>query len=107
MGDVTAFRKAATARVLDGPGQASPEARRAAFANEGVDEAARGLIDKVAKHAYQVTDEDVAAAKRELSEDQIFELVVCAAMGQATRQLESALAALAAAGEPATEAGEA
>jgi hypothetical protein len=104
MGDVTAFRKAATARVLDGPGQASPEARRAAFANEGVAGAARALIDKVAKHADQITDDDVAAAKRELSEDQIFELVVCAAMGQATRQLEAALAALAAAAAPEDEA---
>ena len=32
-----------------------------------------------------------------LTEDQIFELVVCAAVGQATRQYESALEALAAA----------
>jgi len=30
-----------------------------------------------------------------LSEDQIFELVVCAAIGQATRQYQSALGALA------------
>jgi alkylhydroperoxidase/carboxymuconolactone decarboxylase family protein YurZ len=42
-----------------------------------------------------VTDADIAAAKAAgLSEDHIFELVVTAAVGQANRQLESALAAL-------------
>jgi alkylhydroperoxidase family enzyme len=84
-------------RAVEGPAKASPEARRAAFANDGVaPEAVRVLLDKVARHAYRVTDEDVAAAKAAgLSEDQIFELVVCAALGQAQRQLDAALAALA------------
>jgi len=90
-------QKALIDRIVEGPGQSSPEQRRAAFANEGVAEPARGLIDKVAKHAYKVTDEDVAAVKQSTSEDQIFELAVCAAVGQASRQLESALAALEAA----------
>jgi alkylhydroperoxidase family enzyme len=53
------------------------------------------LIEKVAKRAYTVTDEDIAAVKASgLSEDQIFEIVVCAALGQATRNYETALAAL-------------
>lgn len=57
-------------------------------------EPARALVDKVAKNAYGVTDEDVAAAKSAgLKEDEIFELVVCAAI-QSTRQIENALAAL-------------
>jgi alkylhydroperoxidase family enzyme len=62
------------------------------------------LIEKVAFHADRVTDEDVAAARAEgLSEDQIFEIVVCAAIGQATRQHDNALAALAgASGEAGT-----
>ena len=94
MADVTRHREAAVKRILEGKGTASPEQRRAAFANDGVAEPARALIDKVVKHAYKVTDEDVTAAKQQLSEDQIFELVVCAAVGQATRQLEAALAAL-------------
>jgi hypothetical protein len=95
MADITAHRKAFTARVLDGDGRASREQRRAAFDNAGVAEPARALIDKVAKHAYKVTDEDVAAAKAKLGEDEIFELTISAAIGQATRQLDSALAALA------------
>jgi hypothetical protein len=38
---------------------------------------------------------DIAAARASgLSEDQIFETVVCAAVGQATRQYDTALAAL-------------
>jgi len=56
------------------------------------------LIEKVARHSYKVTDEDVAAVRAAgLSEDQIFEIVVCAAVGQASRQYASALAALASA----------
>jgi len=94
MSSATKVRKAATERVLRGAGKTSPAVRQAAFDNRDVAEPARALIDKVVKHAYKVTDEDVTAAKQQLSEDQIFELVVCAAVGQATRQLEAALAAL-------------
>jgi alkylhydroperoxidase family enzyme len=53
------------------------------------------LVEKVARHAFRVTDEDVAAARSAgLREDQVFELVVCAAVGEAHRQHEAALAAL-------------
>ncbi len=60
-------------------------ARRAAFDNQGVPESARALVAKVARAAWTVTDADVAAAKSAgVSEDEIFELTVCAALGQAT-----------------------
>jgi alkylhydroperoxidase/carboxymuconolactone decarboxylase family protein YurZ len=43
-----------------------------------------------------VTDEDAAAVRAAgLSEDQIFEIMVCGAVGAADRQYKSALAALA------------
>ena len=88
-------REAVIARVLDGPGRSSPNARRAAFTNAGVDQRARALIDIVARNAWKVTDADVAAAKANgISEDELFELVVAAALGQATRQRDAALAAL-------------
>ena len=49
----------------------------------------------MARHAWKVAAADVAATKTAgVSEDEIFELVVCAALGQATRQLNAALAAL-------------
>jgi hypothetical protein len=96
MSDATnRYRAAVVDRVLGGDGKASKEQRRAAFDNKGVAEGARALVEKVAKNAWKVTDEDVAAVKSAgVSEDQIYELCVSAALGQATRQLESALAAL-------------
>jgi len=95
MSDITRAHKALVARILEGDGRASHAQRRAAFANAGLAEPLSTLIDKVARHAYKVMDEDIAAARTSgLSEDQIFELVVCAAIGQATRQYDSALAAL-------------
>jgi hypothetical protein len=93
--DIRRAQKALVRRILEGDGNASPSDRRAAFNNSGVAEPLGTLVDKVAKHAYRVTDEDVTAAKvAGLNEDQVFEIVVCAAIGQATRQYETALAAL-------------
>ena len=54
------------------------------------------LIDKVAKRPTQVTEADFAAAKASgVSEDELFELVICAAVGQSARLYEAGLAALA------------
>jgi hypothetical protein len=96
MSDITQARKALVVRILEGDGRASHAQRRAAFDNAGLPEPLTMLIDKVARHAHKVTDEDLAAARASgFSEDQIFEIVVCAAIGQATRQYDAALAALA------------
>src|SRR6266436_3368114 len=87
---------AVVTRVLEGDGRAARAERRAAFENAGLAEPLRTLIDKVARQPTRVTDEDVAVVLASgLSEDQIFELVICAAIGQATRQYETALEALA------------
>jgi len=95
MSEIRQARKALVARILEGEGKASVAQRRAAFDNAGLAEPLSTLVDKVAKHAYKVTDADIAAARAAgLSEDQIFEIVVCAAIGQATRQYDGALAAL-------------
>jgi hypothetical protein len=95
MSDIAQARRALVARVLTGPGTASPAERRAAFENEGLKARLGTLIDKVVRYACRVTDDDIAEAKAAgCSEDHLFELVVCAAIGQATRQHESALAAL-------------
>ncbi|HEY6452739.1 MAG TPA: hypothetical protein VIX87_09090 [Steroidobacteraceae bacterium] len=95
MTDTRQLREALVERILDGAGLASRSQRRAAFENTGLADALKTLIGKVATQAVAVTDRDVAAARASgLSEDQIFEMVVCAAVGQATRQFESADAAL-------------
>jgi hypothetical protein len=96
--DIQEACKALVTRILEGRGTASRARRRSAFDNTEVLEPVRTLIQKVALDAHEVSDDDIAAARKSgLSEDEIFELVVCAAIGQATRQHENALAALAAA----------
>jgi hypothetical protein len=96
MTDITQLHRALVARILDSDATSPPELRRAAFDNAGLNEPIRTLIEKVAYRAYSVTDEDIAAVRAAgLTEDQIFEIVVCAAIGQANRQYTSALAAVA------------
>jgi len=88
--------RAVVARVLEGDGRTARALRRAAFDDAVVGEPLQTLIGKVARKPTQITDGDIALVKKSgLSEDEVFELVVCAAVGQATRQYESALAALA------------
>lgn len=93
--DKRAAHKELTAHLLEGPGKATQALRRAAFENKGLEAPLDALINKVAVQPIRVTDEDVNAAKGcGLSEDQIFELIICAAVGQSSRQYESALKAL-------------
>lgn len=100
MSTIAQAHQALIERILEGDGRASHAQRRAAFHNAGLAAPLSALIEKVAKHASQITDEDIAAAQAaSLSEDQIFEIVVCAAVGQATRQYDRAMAALEAATE--------
>lgn len=88
--DVERLRDAAIARAVEGDGKASRDQRAEAFAGtlEGP------LYPKVRDHAYEVTAEDVAAAKQTTSEDEIFELAVCTAYGAANRRLAAALAVI-------------
>ena len=82
-------------RLLEGDGRASPGQRRAAFDNLGLKSPVSALVNKVAKRADDVNADDImASTKSGLSEDQIFELVVCAAVGEASREHNAALAAL-------------
>jgi hypothetical protein len=95
MSNIREAREALVRRILDGAGTASRAVRRAAFENSGLAGSAYVLADKTARVAHRITDEDIAAVKASgLSEDQVFEVVVCAAVGQAVRQHDAALAAL-------------
>lgn len=89
------MREAMVARARDGEGAAARAERRAAFDNAGLTVPLAALVGKVAMRAHTITDEDFVAARASgLNEDQLFEIVVCAAMGQAARQHNAALAAL-------------
>jgi len=93
--DIEQMRKALIARVLEGNGGAGRTLRRAAFDNLGLSKPTSTLIDKVVHRASMVVDEDIVAVRASgVSEDEIFELVVCAAIGQAARQYNVALRAL-------------
>lgn len=83
--------------TLNGPGELSPGVRQA-IAEERFEEAPPALrpyLEKVALHAYRITDEDVEALKQAgLTEDQIFEATVAAAVGAGLERLRAGLAAL-------------
>jgi alkylhydroperoxidase family enzyme len=98
MANIEKARKALLRRVLEGDGKASTLERRSAFNNSDLPESLRQLVDEVAVNAMAVDDEDFNRARKSgFSEDQIFEIVVCAAIGQASRQYDAAKAALEAA----------
>jgi hypothetical protein len=89
------LHQATVQRVLEGDGKASHALRRAAFDNAQLNEPLSILVNKVAKYAHKITDEDIAAVRASgLSEDELFEIIICAAIGQATRQYKTAVAAL-------------
>ncbi len=102
-----------TARLVDSvlttPGQLQPDERRAILARAAgtasapsgaasapaVSPALTRYVDTVARHAYQVTDADVAALQRAgNADDALFEITVAAAVGAAVGRLERGLAAL-------------
>jgi alkylhydroperoxidase family enzyme len=81
--------------VLTGPGTLESSIRRAAAEGADAPEALRGYLDKVARHAYKVTDEDVEALRGAgYSEDHIFEATVSCALGAGLRRLEAGLHAI-------------
>jgi hypothetical protein len=91
-----AAHRALVDSVLNAAGRTSPEQRARAFGNDGLPPPLHELIGKVATRPAQVTDADFAAAKASgCTEDELFELVICAAVGQSARLYEAGLAALA------------
>jgi hypothetical protein len=107
VGDVKGRYAAWTQRLLDAvlatPGHTPSALRRAALARaarpggpeDELPAPLAGYVDKVALHAYQVTDDDLAALQRAgSSEDAVFEITVSAAVGAALARLDRGLAAL-------------
>jgi alkylhydroperoxidase family enzyme len=79
--------------VLDGPGSTDSELRRQVAAGQPPSELA-ALVQKIFDHAYRVTDDDVEKLRRHYTEEQLFELMIAAAVGASEYRLEAALAAL-------------
>ena len=95
-GKKRALYRALQDRILNGEGTVSPEQRAGAFSNAGLPPPLDGLVSKVATRPTEVTDADFAAAQAAgASEDELFELVICAAVGQSGRLYDAGLAALA------------
>jgi hypothetical protein len=63
MADFTHARNAVVAGILRGDGRASHAQRPVAFDKAGLAEPVRTLTDKIARHAYTVTDEDIAGVR--------------------------------------------
>jgi hypothetical protein len=83
-------------RIVSGEGRASPEQRARAFSNACLSQPLDGLLGKVATRPTEVTDADFAASRAAgFSEDELVELVICAAVGQSARLYDAGLAALA------------
>jgi hypothetical protein len=87
------LKDATAAALLRGPGASPAELRQACARGEAPDEL-RALVQKIDRHAYEVTDEDLEALRAKYSEDQLFEVIVAAAFGAADRRLAAGLRAL-------------
>ncbi len=87
--------KSLITRILKGEGKSTVEERCAVFNISGLNEPMKSLINKVAFHPVTIVDEDIQAVIFSgYSEEEVFELIICCAAGQAARQYEAALDAL-------------
>ena len=89
-----ALRTKAIERVLDGPALTSSSVRHAAAERGELPPELRPLIDKVHDHAYRVTNEDIARLQATYDDDQLFEIIVSAALGASEKRLAAGLRAL-------------
>jgi alkylhydroperoxidase family enzyme len=81
--------------ILDGDGVTTPEARREAFDGTPADPMIGRYVALVRRHAYRITDGDVAALRATgLGEDAVFELTAAAALGAGMQRLRAGLALL-------------
>jgi hypothetical protein len=79
--------------AVSGPGATDPVVRRQVADGAPPPELTL-LVQKIRNHAYKVTDEDLDALRARYPEDQLFELIVAAAIGASESRMKAALAAL-------------
>ena len=80
--------------VLQGTGETAPAIRKAAADGSGVPADLQALVDKIHRHAYKVTDDDMAQLQAKYGDDRMFEIVVSAALGASRQRLLAGLEAL-------------
>ncbi|GJG85485.1 hypothetical protein tb265_06660 [Gemmatimonadetes bacterium T265] len=80
--------------VLAGAGESEPALRSAAADGTGLPDDLQALVDKIHRHAYRVTDDDVARLRATYGDDPLFEIIVSAALGASRRRLLTGLEAL-------------
>ena len=81
--------------VLGSPGKTSPALREAAASGKDLPADLAPVIEKIRRHAYKVTDDDIAALRAAgRSDDELFELTCAAAVGVALHRCRRALAAI-------------
>jgi alkylhydroperoxidase family enzyme len=88
------LRQKALRAVLDGPGETDPSLRYAAAEGAGVPDDLTALVEKVHRHAYRVTDEEIEALQAKYGDDRLFEIIVSAAVGASRNRLMAGLRAL-------------
>lgn len=81
-------------QVLDGPGESEPAVRRSAAEDTGVSADLQPLVEKIHRHAFKVTDSDVARLQATHGDDKLFEIIVSAALGASRKRLVAGLTAL-------------
>jgi len=90
---LTGLHDAERRAVLEGPGTVDASIRTQIAQGAPPPDLA-ALVQKIRDHAYRVTDADVDALRARYSEDQLFEIIVAAAVGAADHRLQRALAAV-------------
>jgi hypothetical protein len=89
-----ALRGRVLQRVLGGRGDTDPALREASAEGSGLPADLQPLVDKIHHHAYKVTDDDIGRLKAKYSDDQLFEIIVSAALGASDQRLRAGLEAL-------------
>jgi hypothetical protein len=88
------LRELVLQNVLEGPGETNPTLRKSVAEATFVPKALKALVDKIHRHAYKVTDEDISKPQAKYGDDQMFEIVVSASLGASQIRLMAGLAAL-------------
>lgn len=81
-------------RVIRGAGESDTALRTAVAEGRDVPPDLQTLVDKIHRHAYKVTDDDIARLKARYDDDRMFEIVVSAAIGASRQRLLAGLEAL-------------